>query len=222
MKSIFDAVNKFKGVWPKYRGKDSLYIAVSLERSDHETGELVDVVNGFDRDAYLPILDKGAFDELVHLLENWQPTLSTSPLANITYAEYKAPFMNSKNESKPELVTVNGMQYEIGKDYEFRNEFYNEWTRDTLIGMVDCKFSIYVFTGKIRDWKMCQAMNPSLLGKITPAPVELVDGAAYAFEYMDGDMLGRYHKGSDRFIIGNSNVKRAKVKNITRLVPEVK
>jgi hypothetical protein len=155
-------------------------------------------------------------DMVIKQLENWQPTLSVSPLDNVTYAEYKAPFMNENKESKPELDTVDGMQHEIGKLYEFSDDpDFRSYALLILTGFDGSRFSADGF-----KWKRCREINPSKLGKITPAPIDLVDGAAYAFEYQDEDMLGRYHKGTNRFIIGNSNVKRAKVKNITPLVPE--
>ena len=114
-----------------------------------------------------------------------------------------------------ETVVSNGMQLEVGKVYEFGDSGLI-WFAGNLCGIYNGKFKTDL--DSFNYIRKCEAG----LGTITPAPVDLVDGAAYAFEYQDEDMLGRYHKWSNRFVIGNSNIKANKVKGITRLVPEVK
>jgi hypothetical protein len=159
------------------------------------------------------------FNNLVSHLENWQPTPSVSPLANVTYAEYKEKFMS---ESKPKLETFNGMQHEIGKWYEFSNDG-DRWDVSKLDAIEGSNFAFRTSLG----WMQCCREAAISLGTITPAPVELVDGAAYEFNYNNGSTgmqaaIMRYRKNGDYFFFDNTTFEREHCTNITRLVPEVK
>jgi hypothetical protein len=223
MKTIFDAVNEFEAVWP-----EKSYNTIWVSRHDsHEAFKFGSIVTD---DA---VCTTEEFNTLVSDLENWQPTPLVSPLANVTYAEYKEKFMS---ESKPKLETIGG---DGGKDFTVKNKTVESYgmvyeldkSYITSVGEI----AILVGLGFPGGFLVSYPHGGSRLvsnglttsekwttGTITPAPVDLVDGAGYSFEYMGKDMLGRYHKWSNRFVIGNSNIKANKVKGITRLVLEVK
>ena len=61
----------------------------------------------------------------------------------------------------------------------------------------------------------------SPIGKIHKKPIELVDGAAYQFEYIAGKFIGIYGKSDDLFYMSNRRtLSREHAKNIIKLVPE--
>jgi len=146
-----------------------------------------------------------------------------APLAEYQTADKEALKVESKT------VEHNGVVVEIGKLYLFSDK-----NGDSEIGELSYAGDVndgngFMYQSKVSlrnsnkyEWWHSISAIKSAIGTITHATIKLVDGAAYAFEYQDEDMLGRYHAGTNRFIIGNSNVKAGKVKNITRLVPEVK
>jgi hypothetical protein len=159
------------------------------------------------------------FNALVSDLENWQPTPSVSTLANVTYAEYKEKFMS---DSKPKLLTVNGMQYEIDKAYDFSQyEDFRDYSKLNLTGIDE---NDGMFETEHSFWSHCRVSRNLILGTITPAPVDLVDGAVYEFVTKFGKYCGFYLKCGERFTThpDGTYVLRSDTLRITRLVPEVK
>jgi len=67
MKTVVDAVNEFRGVWPKYEEEDSLAIALNTgdERGEVYIGGLTDVVDGYSPSAYTEICRKEEFNQCV-------------------------------------------------------------------------------------------------------------------------------------------------------------
>lgn len=142
------------------------------------------------------------FNELVTELSNWQPTLP-----------------------KAETAEADGMTYEIGKLYSFKDTA----AKDSAIGILlmvvdsgrDLKFLADI--GDSHEWfQECKVMNYEI-GKITPAPVKLVDGAAYEVTCLIGRFCSVYNKDEAMFYISpDLRVSLDNAEDIIRLVPEVK
>jgi hypothetical protein len=211
MKTIFDAVNELMGdlsgnanTLVKYH-KEYPYLCIignvwHLNKYSHDLGTVDD------------------FNALVSHLENWQPTTSASPLANVTYAEYKEKFMS---KSKPKLETFNGMQYEIGKHYltSCRNLV-------KLISVISGDFWVSTASGSCVMVSCLIKVNQLDLGTITPAPVDLVNGEVYHFELNCDLWVGFYCEQRRSFFTqlngGNKICGSTQASQITRLVPGVK
>jgi hypothetical protein len=96
-------------------------------------------------------------------------------------------------------VTHDGNIYQIGKQYSFSDDGSN-WTTSSL------KSISYASDFPFRSgfsWRLIKEFESSDVGTITPAPIELVDGAAYMFNYANfkiRDGIGIYEQSSSRFI----------------------
>lgn len=98
--------------------------------------------------------------------------------------------------SKIKTVTHEGEVYQIGGVYEFSDEGI-DWYVDSLISIDDSKKR--PVKGYCWEWKLIKKSKRKI-GTVTPAPVELVDGAAYMFDYHLSSYVGIYEKTSLRFI----------------------
>jgi hypothetical protein len=247
MKTIFDAVNELMGDLKNLGNCGNPCNRISLFRFIGEAGILSTATSKYelvrnDRCEYICGIPE--FNALVSDLENWQPTPSVGPLADLTYAEYKDSFERGREsfkkrqityepiisaegptnssvtvepESKPEMETFKGMQYEVGKWYEFSNDGDN-WEASKLDAIEGSNFAFLTSLGWMQ---LCREATLSL-GTITPAPVDLVDGAAYEFMCFDKKYYGEYRKYLHRFYCGDYYYTTDDCTNITRLVPEVK
>ncbi len=90
--------------------------------------------------------------------------------------------------SEIKTVTHEGQVYQIGGVYEFSDEGIY-WYVDSLISIDGSKK--HPVKGGCWEWKLIKESKRKI-GTITPAPVELVDGAAYTF---DGRGCNRHHAG---------------------------
>lgn len=116
-----------------------------------------------------------------------------------------------------------GNGWEAGAVYEFSND-KKDWYQASFSRM-DSSLSEYKPNGL--NWHLFARECQSQIGKIHKKPVELVDGAAYQFDFKKCTMVGFYHEDSERFREMNApcagvvyDLKYAT--NIIRLVPEVK
>ena len=104
-------------------------------------------------------------------------------------------------------ATHEGNVYEIGKLYAFSDEG-KEWEYDILVGFHEGR--LHSFIGEIDAWQLIRAIEPSGLGTIAPASMELIDGAAYMFDYQEFNHpiwqgVGLYEEGdSSFFMVGQS------------------
>jgi hypothetical protein len=105
--------------------------------------------------------------------------------------------------SEIKTVTHEGKVYQIGKDYLFsaagKTWIYDKLTKiDKLTNTeVGCE---EVFCTQKTEWSYIKKVPaPENIGTITPAPIELIDGAAYMFDskFMK-DAVGIYDKSSHR------------------------
>jgi len=170
---------------------------------------MVDIVIGYD-DRY--------YDEICRIEE-----------FNATVAEMSEGFEEYKREyemDKVETVTVDGMVYEIGKLYEFSDTDTNRSEIGELTAAEDDICTRLKFRsryGNKEEWfHKCEPISHKN-GTITPAPVELIDGKAYQFDYSDeGSAAGFYDKEKDSFRILSIEMESEYCTNIIPLVPEVK
>jgi hypothetical protein len=108
--------------------------------------------------------------------------------------------------SEIKTVTHDGKVYQLGKHYLFSDDGSN-WTISSL------KSISYASDFPFRSgfsWRLIKEFESSDVGTITPAPIELVDGAAYMFDFQGRkvDRIGIYHKEVNHFIfpIGHTHV----------------
>jgi hypothetical protein len=113
-------------------------------------------------------------------------------------------------------VTHEGQVYQLGKVYSFSHDHKHKCER-RLKG-VDKGNTEYPFIDHANVcWRYIKAIDSSELGTITPAPIELVDGAAYTFDYNKNrkSAIGVYSKchntfltvGHDYFVFDCSNIR---------------
>jgi hypothetical protein len=107
----------------------------------------------------------------------------------------------AEDTSKPVTVTHEGNAYEIGKPYLFSMSGVT-WSYDNLID-IDGGYS-KPFCTKSKEWHYIKEVPTSEnMGTITPAPIELIDGNAYMFDYKHVSYIGLYDQPSFRFIQAN-------------------
>ena len=122
-------------------------------------------------------------------------------------------------------VEYKGNIYEIGKGYLFGDVISNPYFYGKLQGIesdgtfITVENSYFIF---------CEELPASKeLGAITKAPIKLVDGAAYQFDYDDKisgmyNAVMKYQKSNNSFYFDNILFKVEYCTNIIKLVPEVK
>lgn len=150
--------------------------------------------------------------------------LSHAPwIKGASLAEYQAADKEAlKVENK--TVEVDGMVYEIGKLYSFKDIDVKDSAIGTLIRVANHnkKFNFLADIDDSQGWfQECKVLDHEI-GTITHATVKLVDGAAYMFDYEDeGKVCGFYNKICHRFSCLDFVMNPNNCTNITRLVPEV-
>ena len=90
--------------------------------------------------------------------------------------------------SEIKTVTHEGNVYQIGGVYEFSDNG-DSWETDELVSI--SYVAAYPFKVDGCEWSLIRE-SKSKIGTITPAPIALVDGAAYMFNIIDGK---RHHAG---------------------------
>ena len=101
--------------------------------------------------------------------------------------------------SEIKTVTHEGNVYQIGGIYEF-SLTGSIWFLDTLLSIDSDLYRHFDAEGN--GWKLIREAQ-SKIGTITPASIELVDGAAYTYGFEGVDMIGIYNKSTGRFIRGD-------------------
>lgn len=116
------------------------------------------------------------------------------------------------------VVDSRGNDLEIGKVYEFSDDGV-KWFPSALVRLVDDDYHYDVSNAMWKFIRECQ----SPLGTIKKAPVKLVDGKAYQFDYIAGKFIGIYSENDDIFYLSNlRTLNRNLATNIIPLVPETK
>jgi hypothetical protein len=103
----------------------------------------------------------------------------------------------AEDTSKPVTVTHEGNVYEIGKYYLFRMHSVT-WTLG-ILEKINNSDTCY-FCTPFKEWLYIKEIPASEhLGTITPAPIELIDGNAYMFDYEGVSCTGVYEAVTERF-----------------------
>jgi hypothetical protein len=104
--------------------------------------------------------------------------------------------------SEIKTVTHEGKVYQIDQDYLFSVRG-TTWVYEKLIG-IDYSYSKNFCTAS-NEWLYIKEVPASEnMGTITPAPIELVDGAAYMFNCdTDVDVIALFSKGGGLFVKNN-------------------
>jgi hypothetical protein len=111
-----------------------------------------------------------------------------------------------------------GNGWEVGSVYEFSND--KKYWNQASFSKIYQSLSEYKPNGL--NWHLFARECQSPIGKIHKKPIELVDGAAYQFEYIAGKFIGIYVKSDDLFYMSNRRtLNRERAKNIIKLVPEL-
>ena len=121
-------------------------------------------------------------------------------------------------------ATHEGNVYEIGKLYAFSDEG-KEWEYDILVGFHEDRLDPFI--GEIDVWQLIRIIESSELGTITPVPIELIDGAAYMFDYQAFNHpiwqgVGLYEKDEDSFFMVGYSYNLENCTNIRLMTVESK
>jgi hypothetical protein len=126
--------------------------------------------------------------------------------------------VNKMSEIK--TVTHEGKVYQIGGVYEFSDEG-KDWAVDELLSVGVS--SAYPFNARQYEWELIREVNCTI-GTITPAPIELDNGAAYMFIYHKNrkPAIGVYSKAEEKFLTVNGKYFADKCTNIRLMTVESK
>ena len=133
----------------------------------------------------------------------------------------------SKFELAPDeikTVTHKGQVYEIGSVYLFSDDG-EEWWLDRLVSINVEESPIFnsvsLFESEGEAWTLIKKSNDSI-GTITPAPIELIDGAAYMFDYQGKQLVGLYYNLNCMFYMADSRFSVTNCTNIRLMTVESK
>ena len=131
------------------------------------------------------------------------------------------PMENKMSEIK--TVTHEGKVYQIDQDYLFSVRG-TTWVYEKLTG-IDYSDSKPFCTAS-NEWLYIKEVPASEnMGTITPAPIELVNGAAYMFDPHNTkllDVIGLYEKNNNQFYFNGRHVVLAHCSNIRLMTVESK
>ena len=116
-------------------------------------------------------------------------------------------------------ATHEGNVYQIGKHYAFSDDG-KEWELDILEGFDE--EDAHPCHGELEIWRLIRIMESSELGTITPVPIELIDGAAYMFDYQGSQGVGLYEKDKDSFFMVGYSYNLENCTNIRLMTVESK
>ena len=99
-----------------------------------------------------------------------------------------------------ETVEHDGQVLQIGQLYAFSDVKDAKPCIGRLVSILKHS-SQYPYDDDEGDkWKYIKAIDPSELGTVTPAPVKLIDGAAYTFKRKGVTRIGVFNEHTKRFI----------------------
>jgi hypothetical protein len=125
------------------------------------------------------------------------------------------------NMSEIKTVTYEGKVYQLGGVYEFSDKG-RDWALDELLYLDEGKD--LPFCTREYEWQLIREANYSM-GTITPAPIELINGAAYMFDPHNTkllDVIGLYEKNNNQFYFNGRHVVLAHCSNIRLMTVESK
>ena len=205
MKTVIDAVNEFKGVWPYSNRSAMIYCKVSYA-----------------------MFKKGSYESFVHDSfsnlnnDNWDSVCTLEEFNQCTneMSEYKP-----SNPVYTQAMADNGDLPLVGMECNYETTFFTlpDSNSGTCKILAYHKDKVWLDMGNIE-----RVINIDVLSfKPIEPPIELLDGEPYEFDYSNGNsgMQGavmRYCKRNDSFFFDNTIFKREYCTNIVLLTPEVK
>jgi hypothetical protein len=121
--------------------------------------------------------------------------------------------------SEIKTVMHDGQVYQLRNHYLFSDTGVS-WEVDELIS-IDNDVE-YKFEGAYASWKYCIEIPSDEIGTITPAPIELIDGNAYIFDYKHASYIGIYTSPPHRFILVDGFTLSSYCTNIRLMIVESK
>ena len=122
---------------------------------------------------------------------------------------------------KDETVEYKGNVYEIGQNYLF-SDCGEDWTYTKLKWVRPDNSFPFVNSSGVAYSLMKEVGASQDLGTITPAPIKMVDGNAYMFDYKDiHNRCGVYNEYHSRFIHANGYTLVSYCTNIRRMLVEL-
>ena len=113
-------------------------------------------------------------------------------------------------------VTYEDSLYYIGDIYEF-SDGGSCWELGVLLSIDPS--SAFPFTATCK-WRLIREVK-SKIGTITPAPIEMIEGAAYMFDYYSSkDAVGLYYNLNDMFYMADLSLKAESCTNIRLMTVE--
>jgi hypothetical protein len=122
--------------------------------------------------------------------------------------------------SEVKTETYEGQVYQIGSVYEFSDDGV-KWELDYLLAVGSNP--TFPFEAKKFEWELIREAN-YVMGTITTAPVELIDGNAYMFDYDKNSkvIVGVYNQGGESFLTRMGILRPWNVTNIRLMTVEEK
>jgi hypothetical protein len=124
--------------------------------------------------------------------------------------------VNKMSEIK--TVTYKGKVYQLGGVYEFSDKG-RDWALDELLYLDEGKD--LPFCTREYEWQLIREASYSM-GTITPAPIELIDGAAYMFDYAGRQLIGLCNVSTEQFLTTESRILYSYCTNIRLMTVESK
>ena len=131
---------------------------------------------------------------------------------------YKCTELKKPAAESEKTVTHEGNIYEIGKHYLF-SDWGICWQADKLRYVENN--GDWEFKGISCSWRYCKPFAEGEIGTITLAPVKLVDGDAYMFDYKGRTQYGIYSDKEMSFVTSDGWTVVNYCTNIRRMLVEV-
>jgi len=193
-KSIVDAVNEFKGVWPY---NYDFMCETSKENPPHifKSTEGIHVNH-----MHTHVCTREEFNQCVDEMSKaeWIKPVTLSPIYTQEMAD-------------------NGELPLVGMECMINDSIHDDKYYKSVISFVGTSNIIWTHGGA----EYSQSTSPLTFKPITP-PIELIDGEFYGFDYNNDSYRGIYSKREDRFIFADGHVMAISCKNIQPLTVEVK
>ncbi len=204
MKTVLDAVIKFKGEWPF---SDDFMRTPSSDNDVSEQGRLRTAKSKYTNEYWVNVCSRNEFNALVAELA------SNFGKCDISYQKHCSNEVTRLEGDKMKTVTHEGKVYQIGAVYEFSDDGA-DWRADVLLNVCNTLNNKWEVESEYFDCiRECQAA----IGTITEAAVELVDGECYQFDgYTFGTCKGVYDKEKGCFWVKGVSVQ---VKHRTNIKP---
>jgi hypothetical protein len=162
---------------------------------------------------------------LLQFQRAWLIAPSMTPPPHTNQRCTMTPMENKMSEIK--TVTHEGKVYQIGKYYLFNSggDYWHWLKLKRLVTTIPLTFEVWVTCSKFTVFSFIKEVPASEnMGTITPAPIKLIDGAAYMFDYEGRkvDRIGIYLKHDNHFVFPIGSIHTTNCTNIRLMTVESK